>query len=283
MTSAKPMLSEPRRGSSGLRRGWLDRCTALAAALALLSTAATLSGCAERRARHVTPVALVSPYPGPSEVVIAVAPIRNESGVSLVDELALSDTLVNELQQAGGLTVLPVNRTLAAMRALKMQGVSTPSEALTLARALGADGVIVGSVSAWDPYDPPTIGMSLAIFGRGPLMRAAPEASVDPDALRSARTETPAGGPIATPGLLSALSETLDASNGTTRQAIRAYAAGRFDPQSALGWQRYTASMGEYTKFVCYEMSRRLLDAERARIRQMEPPPPEPSDAASPR
>jgi hypothetical protein len=277
------MLIDPRRGASGLRRGWLDRRTALAAALSLLGAGSALPACTSRTARHVTPVALVSPYPGPSEVVLAVAPLRNESGVSLVDELALSDTLVNELQQASGLTVLPVNRTLAAMRALKLQGINSPSEALALARALGADGVIVGSVSAWDPYDPPTIGMSLAIFGQGPLLRAAPQNTVDPDALRSARTEAPAGGPVATPGLLSALSETLDASNGTTRQAIRAYAAGRFDPQSALGWQRYTASMGQYTKFVCYEMSRKLFDAERARIQLMEPPAPAASDSASPR
>jgi hypothetical protein len=233
--------------------------------VALLVGAGVQAACATRRPEG-QPSVLYSPYPTQREVVWAVAPLRNESGVGLIDELALTDTIVNEAQQVRGLSVLPVNRTLAGMRALNLGAVRSQGEALALCRAIGADAIVVGTVHAWHPYDPPTIGLSLALFGVSVHMDAGAERILDPVALRGAPTDRPLDDPPpAQP--LSSLSHVLDAASNDTRDLVRRYAEGRHDPDSALGWRRYTASMALYAKFACHEMTRRLLDLERRRLR----------------
>lgn len=258
MTTAQTMLSPP---FSGARSLGIRLLAVLFAVLACF-----VPGCAGKRPVE-KPTVLTSPYSAPRVVVWAVAPLRNESGVSLIDELALSDTLVNEAQQVEGISILPVNRTLAGMRALKMASVSSQADALSLCKALGADAIIVGSVNAWHPYDPPIIGLSLGLFGTSGVMNVPAASRIDAQSLRSAATDRPIPESELPPQPLSALSAVLDASDGNTRELIRRYAKGRHDPESALGWQRYTASMALYAKFACHEMTRRLLEAEQSRLR----------------
>ncbi|MBL8745330.1 MAG: hypothetical protein JNK58_03130 [Phycisphaerae bacterium] len=245
------------------------RATLLGAVLLVSLLPALTLGCANKRP-PARPSVLVSPYPAGREIVLAVAPLRNESGVSFIDELALSDTLVNEAQAVEGITILPVNRTLGAMRALKIATVSSQSDALAVCKTLGIDGLIVGTVHAWHPYDPPIIGMSLSLFGMDDRLRAPAAIQVDARSLRSAVTDLPVADAAIPAGPLSAQSAVLDASDGNTRALIRGYAEGRHDPDSALGWRRYTASMALYAKFACHEMTRRLLESERARLRGLE-------------
>ncbi len=239
------------------------------AAAALSLVLGLFGGCAGKRPA-ARPDVLLSPYGSGREVILAVAPLRNESGVSLIDELALSDTLVNEAQGVEGISVLPVNRTLGAMRGLKMGSITTQADALALCKAMGADGIILGAVSAWHPYDPPIIGMSLSLYGVNESMSAAGRSTVDARALRGAATDRPVADAATPTQPLSSLSAVLDASDGNTRAYIRQYAEGRHDPESALGWQRYTASMALYAKFACHEMTRRLLESERSRLRDSE-------------
>lgn len=233
---------------------------------AMMTVMAALASACARERPIVAPEALLSPYPSHRGVVLAVAPLRNESGVSLVDELAVSDALVSEAQQVVGLSVLPVNRTLAGMRALNLGTVSNEAEALALCRVLGADAIIVGTITAWHPYEPPVIGLSLGLLGAGPEVEAGQPAAIDTFALRAAATEGTVGDARVAARPLSAVSEVLDASNGGTLLLVRRYAEGRHDPDSALGWRRYTASMSLYAKFACHEMTRRLLEAERQRL-----------------
>jgi hypothetical protein len=260
-----------------LMLGFLRTHAARLAAAVLIVAVAPLAAC-ESNPKSKMPIGLASPYGPGAEVVLAVAPLRNESGVSIVDELGFSDTLVNEMQQTQGVSVLPMNRTLAAMRALRLGSIDTPADALALAKAAGADGVVVGSITAWEPYDPPTVGLTLAVIGRSPLMRAPADPSIDPKALRSAHSEAQATDRPQVLGALSVVSETLDSNSGETRELVRRYAEGRHDPNSALGWKRYVSSMSLYGKFACYEMSRRLFEAERQRLgtvaaAKVEPPP----------
>ncbi len=259
MTTAQTMLSYLARNRATLSR----------AALLVLLVPAMLIGCVSKRPA-ARPGVLISPYQAGHEIVLAVAPLRNDSGVSLIDELALSDTLVNEAQAVDGITVLPVNRTLGGMRALKLATVSSQADAIALCKALGVDGLIVGTVHAWHPYDPPIIGMSLSLYGVNERMNAPAATQVDARSLRSAATDRPVAEMRTPSSALSALSAVLDASDGNTRAMIRGYAEGRHDPESALGWKRYTASMVLYAKFACHEMTRRLLDSERARLRGLE-------------
>lgn len=233
-----------------------------AALAAVLSVLMGFMGCAPKP-DLVAPAVLVSPYAGGNRPVVwAVAPLSNESGTSAVDPLAVSDAIVARAAEARGLAVLPLNRTLAAMRALGMNAVRSPGEARRLAAALDADAIIVGSVTAYDPYDPPTLGLMLGLYSRlGDAGKG-----VDPKAMRSAATDggTPGGPDGDAP--LAVVSEHLDAHNHEVLMNLRRYAEGRHDPKAALGWRQYTASMELYTEFAAYWSVHRLLQEERLRV-----------------
>ncbi len=214
------------------------------------------------------PSRLIAPYPASEDVVWVVAPLTNESGTSLVHELDVTDALVNQIRDIDGLTALPTNRAIAAMRALQIPAIRSPEEALALAQATGADATLVGTITAWDPYDPPKLGMSLALFPRTAKMNgmAMPVPVTDPATLRTATREEnlPGSGPSLSPS--STVADHADASNHAVLAEMKAYAVGRNDPRSALGWQLYVKSMKRYTEFVCYRVMDRLLAHERARL-----------------
>ena len=227
------------------------------------------AGCATTSRGLRLPTVLVSPYGArDGDVIWAVAPPRNESGVSAVDPLEVADAIAATIQEVRGISAVPVNRTLAAMRALGMERVESAADARRVALAMGVDGVIVGTISAWDPYEPPSLGMSLALYGRpgGSGRLEDQSAEVDPRALTSAARERrlPSAHSGATP--LSTVSEHLDASNHAVLAQLRAYAEGRNDPTSALGWRSYLASMTLFTKFASHRLAAELLDKERLRL-----------------
>ena len=150
------------------------------------------------------------------------------------------------------------------LRALGIPDVRSPGEARALARALGADAILVGSITAWHPYEPQRIGLNLALYARTSAM--SPE-DVDPIQLRHAVTDsqiTPGAGAGDLP--LSAVAEVLDASNHGVVADVRRYARGRHDPRSAIGDEIYLKSMERYTQFACFRMVESLLRRERSRL-----------------
>lgn len=227
--------------------------------------ASLLAGCAFDNDSLVAPVVLQSPYPASrGEVLFAVAPPANESGVSSVDVLAVGDQLVAAISEAHGLAAVPMNRTLAAMTAKGIPAIRTPRDARALADALGVDGVIVASVTAYDPYDPPKLGLALGLF-----MRDTDNAStLDPKSLQSAYTDqTSAPNRTTYPDRpASTVVDHLDGANHEVLIDLKEYAKGRHDPKSALTWHRYTASMDLYTQFAAYHAMRRLLEEEHNRL-----------------
>jgi hypothetical protein len=213
------------------------------------------------------PRVLQSPYNSMQQDVLwAVAPLKNESGVSIVDELAVADTLAAQIQQVRGISVIPVNRTLAAMQKLGLAQISSPADARTLAASLGADAIVVGNITAWDPYDPPEFGLQLGLYSTANNLGAA---MVNPRALEAATTdyELPTSTQQNAPSSIAA--EHLDASNHEIQQAIMIYAQGRHDPSQPLGWRRYIASMSLFTEFGCHRLTERLLDSERLRLARL--------------
>jgi hypothetical protein len=238
-------------------------------AVMLLIAAGALpgAGCAPKGERLEPPEVLVAPYDtSKGDVLWAVVPLGNESGVSIVDTFMVSDALVNKVDEARGLACLPLNRTIAAMRSRNMSAVRSPAEARAIANLLGVDGLIVGSVTAYDPYNPPKLGLKLALFSResdGGVM------SVDPIRLQMAYTDASKtqrtryeDKPIAT------LSEHLDGANHEVQMEAMRYAVGRSQPGSALGWRRVLASMDLYTEFSAQVAVGRLLEQERLRLAQ---------------
>lgn len=241
------------------------RCAALGLLAAAIG-ASSLGSCA-KPPELTPPETLVSPYDtsGP-DVLWAVAPLANESGTSAVDPLAVSDTLVNTVTQVEGLAAVPMNRTLAAMRALNMPAVRSASDARSLADLLGADAVIVGTITAFDPYNPPKLGLALALFARdGP----GPQDALDPRTMQRAYSEgrpAPAGAGRVADQPAAVVSEMLDGANHAVRMSLQRYADGRHERASALGWKRYLASMDLYTEFASFWTVKRLLDEERLRL-----------------
>ncbi len=247
----------------------LNAGRATLAALGAIALCLCGAGCSHQE-KFVRPSSLVSPWPeslGP--VVIAVAPLRNESGASVADEIAVSDALAAQLQQTDRLEVLSLNRVIAAMRSLGMASIDSPADARRLAQELDADAIVVGSLNAWNPYNPPSIALTLAIFAphNSRLASALAGARIDPLALQGAPTDyglvAPGGGSINDPLASAALY--LDGANDAVRSAVHTYARGRADPDSALGWERYLASMRLFTEFACHTAAARLLDQERRR------------------
>lgn len=240
----------------------MRRCRTL-----LIGVAATLilSACASRERALTSPTyALHSPYP--QRVVLAVAPLANESGTSAANELRLADRLTEQLAEVDGIGVVPLNRTLDAMQALGLPEVRSPAEAHALARALGADGVLVGSITAWDPYDPPRLGLNLALFGSGSALAAPGSPEIDPRALQSASSDYTLNGAPSPDRPLAYFSDHFDASNHAVLMCVRAYATGRADPDSALTWQRYIKSMELYERFVSFRAVDLLLQSEQHRV-----------------
>ena len=230
--------------------------------LLLLCLCVVGGACSRNRMNLQPPTVLSSPY-AERDLIWAVAPLANESGVSIVNELSVTDELVNAITEVNGLTALPVNRTLEAMRALGMPGVRSPGEARALARALGADAIVVGSITGWYPYDPPRLGMNLAVY---PRTKAMDVGAIDPVKLSQATTDSQI-----TPGPGSELpvvgvAQYFDASNHIVVADVRSYAVGRTDQRSAMGDEIYTKSMERYTQFVCFRMVELLLDKERSRL-----------------
>jgi hypothetical protein len=222
-----------------------------------------LAGCESQPATFMPPNMITAPYDATmGDVLWAVVPPRNESGTSLVDANSVGDALVAAVTEIPGVTALPLNRTLEAMRALKIAGVDTPQQVRQLAEALGADAVLVGSITAWDPYNPPVIGLSMALFSRsGRLHRE--EGMLDPQALTSAATDA---GFLAHSNFrdapVSVASEHLDARNHQVKLFVKEYAQGRSDAGTALDWHIYFASMDLYTQFAAYHTVRRVMEGE---------------------
>ncbi len=217
------------------------------------------------------PQQLISPYAStPAEPTWAVVPLLNESGTTAVDEFAISDTLAATITQTRGLRSLPVNRTLDAMRAMEMARPETPADLDRLARAIGADGLLVGSITAYDPFEP-VVGLSIALYARpGALERpgSSEDFDIDTQQLRPQPTEYDYFGTqqAAGRGPASSVVMVLDGRDHDVRMRVRRYAAGRGEAVSALGWERYLKSMPDYQRFVDFEAVGQLLQREWVRL-----------------
>ena len=190
--------------------------------------------------------------------VWAVAPAINLSGQREVDPLLQADLLYQQVQQVRGLTVVPVNRVAEVYAGLGIEQVQSAEQASLVCDLLGCDALLVPTVSAFDPYDPPKLGASLHLFAK-PGNFARP-ANVDPRELVR-RAAPPRDESMPGPGAGEFLQAVgmFDAANGTTRDALLAYASGRNDPLGPMGAKEYLASMDRYCGFVYAQLAADLL------------------------
>lgn len=194
-----------------------------------------------------------------SQQTWAVAPVLDLSGRQ-VDPILHADRVFEQLQQVRGLVVVPVNRVVEAMVRLGLTEVGSAADAEMLCRELRCDGIVLTSVTIHDPYNPPKLGASISLYRVG---SAGPAGRLDVTAL-TRQASVPGGGQAAAAGRSSPLVQAVglyDASNGSTRDALRRYAAGRHDPLGPLGWQEYLLSMDRFSGFVYHDLAEKLLAA----------------------
>ncbi|BAM04981.1 hypothetical protein [Phycisphaera mikurensis] len=256
--------------------------------LPLLVAAATLAGCTLGPRRAAT---LRAPWAG--ERTLAVAPLLNESGSVHADGVRLADRLTERLNGAAGVTTVPVNRVLAAMERLGLAEVRTNEEAVALRDGLGVGGLVAGTITAFDPYDPPKLGLNLGAFYTAPATPAAPapdtgtgtgtDADADrevwavapgaPDtralarAARPTRAEVRAAGPAATPGPVAAISRVYNASNPGLQDRLARFARHRGTDyaRSDTDARLHRISADLFAEFVAYEAAGELLAASPGR------------------
>ena len=123
--------------------------------------------------------------PAPNLPVIAVPPFVNLSAERAADGRRFALAYATELQQVPGFQVIPVGVAEVAAARLNLDP-ADPADALKLAEALGADAVVVGAVTDYDPYYPPRVGLQTAWYGRGDPAFL-PGVQTDPHARRATR------------------------------------------------------------------------------------------------
>ena len=226
--------------------------TERAANLALIVAACVAGGgCAPQPYGRERTLAL----PGPDQKVWAVAPIINLCGQSSVDPVLQADLLYQQLQTVQGLTVVPVDRVAQVYAANGIEQVQTADQARAVIDALGVDGLIVMTVTQFDPYNPPKFGGSMQLFQR-PTAHAA--AGPDPQTLERAATPGPETALPYNSDFLQVVGM-YDAANGSVRDAVDAYAKGRHEPSGPMGEKEYFASMDRYCGFAYYRLAESLL------------------------
>lgn len=187
--------------------------------------------------------------------VWAVCPAVNLSGQQ-VDPIIQADLLYQQLQEVHGLTVIPVNRTVEVFAALGLNRIKSQHEADEVCRALGCDAVAIPTVTIYDPFTPPKFGASLSLMRR---TAANEDEAVDPQSMVGQGAPSKIQMP-AVPNSFVQVVGMFDAADGSTRQAVLDYAAGRNDPQGPMGPREYFQSMSRYCGFVYHTLIGRLLE-----------------------
>jgi hypothetical protein len=231
---------------------------------------------------------LTSPHPRGQ--VWAVAPLNNESGSQSVDALRLTDRLVAHVERVEGIDTLPLNRVLATMQRMEMPAVTSVNEALALRRALNVDAVIAGTVSAYDPYDPPKLGLVVELYHvgaddvHGVDIRGISRAATDQDARPAREGDAGPSQPVVR------VSGYFDAADPGTQARLEAYGkqhsvtdkdktrTGLFTKYDPIGPRLYRISTDLYGDFATFQVVRRLIQAEARRLA----PEPTASDDSAP-
>ncbi|UCC29347.1 MAG: hypothetical protein JSU86_14240 [Phycisphaerales bacterium] len=221
----------------------------------LLAGTAILGGCSS--AKLVEPVTVANSTFGP--ITIAVAPALNLSGSTDFDPDRFADLMASELSYAEGVSVIPVSRVLGVLAAQGRGEVESASHALEVAALLGADAILVFAVAEYDPYDPPSIGISAQLYGARPRSR---DGALDPVALSRQASLAASEAPASPQRLLAQAQRVFDASHESVAAGIREFAAARGAEDSPYGWRKYVVSQQHFIRYCCHATIRALLNAQ---------------------
>ena len=161
--------------------------------------------------------------------------------------------------------MIPVNRVVEVFAALRIEQVRSEEEAKAVCEALGCDGLLVPTVTIYDPFAPPKLGASLTLMRRDHPGEAR---KIDArELVRQAKeSDEMSPGIPAMPEPSEAFVQVVgmyDAANGSVRDAVMAYAQGRNDPVGPYGAREYLVSMDRYCGFAYHELIANLLASPR--------------------
>lgn len=111
--------------------------------------------------------------PFPQLHKIAIVPFFNQSDVPTVNGTDVANAYRHQLQQIRGFEVLPVGVVEQYLRQNPIAINSAPDFQL-LAQQLGVDAVVVGSVTDFDPYYPPRMGLAVRWYAANPCLHPIP-------------------------------------------------------------------------------------------------------------
>ncbi len=197
---------------------------------------------------------------------MAVVPFKNLSGSQDLNVIAATDEFIIELQQIKGLMVLPVDRVLAKLNELGMAGVESPVDAMTLADALGVDGIIVGSINRYQPYSPPLVSIAVELYGRKHVhdQQNMQRLHVDPaDLSRAGKPyELNLDNKIEP---MAVVVRVFDANQDATVERMKQYSQSRQEVETPLSWKKYMLQRN-YLRFVSHEVIGELMFSEKNRL-----------------
>lgn len=179
--------------------------------------------------------------PFPQLKRVAVLPFYNQSDDPTINQDRVAIAYFNELQKLPGFEVMPVGVAKQMLLALNADPRS-PAEFQQLARDMGVDAVVVGSVTDFSSYYPQRCGMSVDWYAANPGFHPIPpgyglpwgteaEKTISPDILFDAefalaeeqlKTQTPAEPVGARAGTRSHLDDDARASGDTSSPARQA-------------------------------------------------------------
>jgi hypothetical protein len=189
--------------------------------------------------------------------VWAVAPVINLSGEKGVDAFLQADLVFQQLQQVQGVTAVPVNRVAEVYATLRIDRVASPEQAALVCDLLHCDGLIVPTVTIYDTYNPPKLGAAMQLFVKPGMFVKVP--NVDPRELaKSAAPRQVDPMPAAGGDVIQAVG-LFDAANGTVRDRLHIYAAGRNDPVGPMGEKEYYMNMDRYCGFAYSELIEQII------------------------
>jgi len=221
----------------------------------LLMGAVGIGGC--HRGSRIEPVSIANPRWGP--MTIAVAPALNQSGSTDFDPDWFADLMASELSYADGIAVIPVSRVLGLLAVQGLDRVESPGHAWELAKLLGADAILVFAVTEYDPYDPPSIGISAQLYGARPRTGSG---ALDPVALSRQTGLAAAGRPCRPDRLLAQTQRVFNATHNSVVADVQRFARRRAGGGSPYGWRQYVVSQRHYIRYCCHAIIRTLLTGE---------------------
>lgn len=207
-----------------------------------------LAGCASSSPDYGRENMVFAPRYGPR--TLAVAPAINLSGQPYPDPLLQADIVYQEMQAVRGVTVVPVNRVVQVCAGLGIRNIDSHAQAAAVCEALGADALVVPTITAFDPYDPPKMGASLQLFVSKYRNR---NGDLDVRQLSRRATEGPVQSLPGNADFIQA-ARLFDASSGSTRERLHGFAKGRNDPSGPLAEREFYLNMDRYSAFVWHEL-----------------------------